>query len=359
MTLAANLGVQIGTLDLRVEVNAIPGSVLAVLGPNGAGKTTVLRTLAGLQPLDHGHIDLDGRRVDDPTARVFVSPELRRVGFVHQDLLLFPHLSVVDNVAFGPRSMGASRAASRATARGWLERMGLERYAADKPRVLSGGQAQRVALARALAAEPALLLLDEPLAALDAGTRGVVRRDLRTYLDGYDGVTVVVTHDPLDALTLADQVIVLEHGRATQSGRLAEVTTRPRTRYVADLMGTNLLRGIAAGHTITLAPHGPVEDRVDAATVTVADAVDGPVFATVSPSAITVHLGRPEGSARNCWPGTVTVVELLGERVRLHLDGPVPLVAEITPASLAELGILVGDRVWASVKATEVAVYSR
>ena len=381
MTLAAILGVQIGTLDLQVEVAADRGSVLAVLGPNGAGKSTILRTLAGLQPLDQGHIDLGGRSVDDPAAQVFVPPERRRVGFVHQDLLLFPHLSVVDNVAFGPRSAGVGRAESRAAALGWLERMDLGRYATDKPRVLSGGQAQRVALARALAAEPDLLLLDEPLAALDAGTRGVVRRDLRGHLDGYDGVTVVVTHDPLDALTLADQVIVLEHGRATQSGRLDEVTARPRTRYVADLMGTNLLRGVAACHTIDLEPSSAGQpaagdDGADGAgrdtcsaevdgaggdpvTVTVADAVDGPVFATVAPSAVTVHRDRPEGSARNSWPGTVTVVEMLGERIRLHLDGPVPLVAEITPAALADLGILVGSQVWASVKATDVAVYPR
>ena len=375
MTLSASIGVQIGTLDLQVEVQADPGSVVAVLGPNGAGKTTILRALAGLQPLDQGHLDLDGRRVDDPTARVFVPPERRRVGFVHQDLLLFPHLSVLDNVAFGPRSVGLGRAASRAEALAWLERMGLDRYADDKPRALSGGQAQRVALARALAASPALLLLDEPLAALDAGTRGMVRRDLRGHLDGYEGVTVVVTHDPLDALTLADQVIVLEHGRATQSGWLAEVTARPRTRYVADLMGTNLLRGTATGHTITLDhgddPRGVLDSvahsgvvgsdgsHATGTTVTVAEAVDGPVFATVSPSAVTVHLDRPEGSARNCWPGTVTVVELLGERARVHLDGPLPLVAEITPASVADLGILVGDRLWATVKATEVAVYPR
>ncbi len=395
MTLEAILGVQIGTLDLQVEVTADPGSVLAVLGPNGAGKTTILRTLAGLQPLDQGHIDLGGGRVDDPVAQVFLPPERRRVGFVHQDLLLFPHLSVVDNVAFGPRSSGVGRTESRAAAHVWLERMDLGRYATHKPQVLSGGQAQRVALARALAAEPDLLLLDEPLAALDAGTRGMVRRDLRGHLDGYDGVTVVVTHDPLDALTLADQVIVLEHGRATQSGRLAEVTARPRTRYVADLMGTNLLRGVAAGHTIDLERSSvggtvPAGDDgaegartaaraadVDAGgaggaagadeagmaddpvTVTVADVVDGPVFATVAPSAVTVHRDRPEGSARNSWPGTVTVVEMFGERIRLHLDGPVPLVAEITPAALADLGILVGSQVWASVKATEVAVYPR
>lgn len=350
MSLLARLGVRLGSLHLDVGLSASDGSVLAVLGPNGAGKTTVLRALAGLQPLDHGRIEVAGRPVDDPEADTFVPPEDRGVGFVHQDLLLFPHLSVLDNVAFGPRSRGATKIDSRATAGTWLERMGLDRYADSKPGVLSGGQAQRVAMARALAGEPDVLLLDEPLSALDLGVRGDVRRDLRRQLDHFEGVTVVVTHDPLDALTLADHVLVLEDGRATQSGSIGEVSARPRTRYVADLMGTNLLRGDARRHTVTLDGD---------AILTIAESFDGPVFATVSPSAVTLHVERPSGSARNCWPGTVTVVELLGERVRLHLDGPVPVVAEITPVSLAELGLQVGHQVWATVKATEVAVYPR
>ena len=349
MSLQAELRLQLGTLALDVDLDAPAGSVVAILGPNGAGKSTVLRALAGLAPLDDGRIELAGRVLDDPAAGVLVAPERRRVAFVHQDLLLFPHLSVLDNVAFGPRSTGASKTASRAAAQPWLERVGLAEYGAERPRALSGGQAQRVALARALVAEPDLLLLDEPLSALDVGTRSTTRRDLRRFLDDFAGVAVVVTHDPLDALTLAEDVVVLEHGTPTQSGPMAEVTARPRTRYVADLLGTNLLLGDGADHAVV----------VDGQAVEVAELVSGPTFATISPSAIALHTRPPEGSARNVWPATVGDLDLLGERVRVHLAGPFPLVAEITPASLAGLALRPGDPVWASVKATEVATYPR
>ncbi|CAN5605377.1 ABC transporter ATP-binding protein [soil metagenome] len=349
MSLLADLRLRLGTLKLDVELDAADGTVVAVLGPNGAGKSTVLRALAGLVPLDEGRIELAGRVLDDPAAGILVAPERRRVAFVHQDLLLFPHLSVLDNVAFGPRSAGASKAASRAAARPWLERVGLDGYAEERPRSLSGGQAQRVALARALVVGPDLLLLDEPLSALDVGTRSTTRRDLHRFLDDFGGVTVVVTHDPLDALTLAQDVVVLEGGAATQAGPIAEVTARPRTRYVADLLGTNLLLGEGSGRAVL----------VDGAPVEVAEAVAGPTFLTISPSAIALHTRPPEGSARNVWPATVGDLDLLGERVRVHLTGPFPLVAEITPASLAGLALRPGDPVWASVKATEVATYPR
>ncbi len=349
MTLDAELWLRLGSLGLDVSVRAEAGAVLAVLGPNGAGKSTILRCLSGDQGLQGGRIVLGDALLDDPAAGRFVPPEHRRVGFVHQDLLLFPHLSVLDNVAFGPRSRGASRSAARAVARPWLERVGLEAYAGSRPSELSGGQAQRVALARALVGEPELLLLDEPLSALDVATRGHTRRDLRRFLDDYAGVTVVVTHDPLDALTLARDVVVLEGGRVTQAGPLTEVTARPRTRYVADLLGTNLLVGAASGHQV----------QVGDATVEVAESAHGDRFLTIAPSAVALQLAATPGSARNAWPSTVTGVDLVGERVRVHLDGPVPLVAEITTASLAGMGLQVGDRVVATVKATEVASYDR
>ena len=348
MTLDASLHLQLGSLALHVEFEAVPGSVVAVLGPNGSGKTTILRCLAGLEAVHDGHVRLQGRALDEPARRTFVAPEHRRVAFVHQDVLLFPHLSVLDNVAFAPRSAGASRAASRRAAEPWLERVGLADYAKARPRALSGGQAQRVALARALVAEPALLLLDEPLAALDVTTRAATRRDLRHHLVGYAGVTLLVTHDPLDALMLADEVLILEAGAVTQAGPVADVTARPRTRYVADLIGTNLLRGVASGTAV----------RVGAATVELAEPATGDLFLTVAPSAITVHTRPPEGSARNVWAATVTAVDLLGDRVRVHLAGPVDLVAEITPAALSALGLQVGSEVWASAKATEIGSYA-
>ena len=347
MSLDAAIGLQLGTLDLDVGVSGRPGSVIAVLGPNGAGKTTILRCLAGAQAIDAGHIRLRDRVLDEPDAGTFVAPEARRVGLVPQDHLLFPHLSVLDNVAFGPRSAGASRAEARRQAKEELDAVGLGDLARARPRALSGGQSQRVALARALVTAPDLLLLDEPLAALDVTTRATTRRDLRRRLDGYGGVAILVTHDPLDALMLAEDIVVLEHGRVTQAGAIDEVTSRPRTRYVADLVGLNLYRGVAAGRAV----------RVGDVDVQVSEEAVGESFLTIRPSAVTLHPGPPEGSARNAWRCTIAGVDLLGERVRVHLDGPLPLVAEVTPASVATLHLEVGGEVWAAVKATEIDTY--
>jgi molybdate transport system ATP-binding protein len=349
MTLHAQLRVALDDFALDVALDAAPGRVVALLGPNGAGKTTALRALQGTVALEAGRIELDGAVLDDPTTGAFVQPEDRRVGMLHQDLLLFPHLSARDNIAFGPRARGVPRAAARRAADGQLDALGLGELAAARPRQLSGGQAQRVALLRALATEPRLLLLDEPLAALDPAVRGTTRRDLRHLLDGFAGTTVVVTHDPIDALTLADDVVVIEAGRAVQAGTLAEVTTRPRSRHVAELLGTNLLVGTATGTEVV----------VGDAVVQVADAWHGAVFVIVPPSAVALHTGEPEGSARNRWPMAVAGIEPSGERARVRLDGPVSLVAEITAASLADLRLQTGQALWASVKATELRCYPR
>ncbi|MEJ7584836.1 MAG: ABC transporter ATP-binding protein [Acidimicrobiales bacterium] len=349
MTLEADVAVRLGDLDLRVDLHAPTGSVTAVLGPNGAGKTTLLRTIAGSLAIDRGSITLGGTTLDAPPD-VFVPQERRRLGIVHQDYLLFPNLTVLDNVAFGPRSQHGSARRSRQVAHEWLARIGIASLAAAKPRALSGGQAQRVALARALAAEPVALLLDEPLAALDAGTRVEVRRDLRRYLSEYPGTTVLVTHDPVDTLALADHIAILERGRITQTGTITEVTTRPRSRYVADLIGTNLVHGTAAGTTIT-ADSGT--------TFTTAEPHQGAVFATIAPAAVALHRREPEGSPRNRWRTSVDHLDLLGDRVRVHLAHPVSLTAEITPAAVSELGLREGDHVWATAKATEITTYPR
>ncbi len=349
MTLHAHLGARLGDLDLTVALDAPAGAVTAVLGPNGAGKTTLLRCIAGSLAIDTGEITLGDTVLDRPPDR-FVPQEDRRVGIVHQDYLLFPHLTALDNVAFGPRSRGRSRRAAREIAAGLLDRVGVAAHAHRKPGALSGGQAQRVALARALATDPAALLLDEPLAALDAGTRIEVRRDLRRFLDDFAGPTLLVTHDPVDALALADHVAILERGRVTQTGTIADVTAQPRSRYVADLIGTNLVHGTAVGTTIT----------TDAgADLITAEPHDGPVFAVVPPAAVSLHQLEPEGSPRNRWPTTITHVDLLGDRVRVQLAPPLGLVAEITPAAATEMGLREGDPVWATVKATEVTAYPR
>jgi molybdate transport system ATP-binding protein len=345
VTLSANIGLRLGTLHLEVEVTVAAGAVLAVLGPNGAGKTTLLRALAGLQPIDEGQIEVDGLLLDAPAKGVFVAAEDRAVGYLFQDYLLFPHISVVENVAFGLRSRGKPQPLQ--TARGWLERMELEAFASGRPAQLSGGQAQRVALARALAPEPRLLLLDEPLAALDASTRVTIRRELKQHLNRFGGITLLVTHDPVDAAALADTVLVIEEGRVVQEGTIPEITARPRSRYVADLVGVNLWRGQAKNGEV----------KVGGNSIYAADAGDGDVFALVHPRSVSLYADRPQGSPRNVWRGIATSLDSVGDRVRVRVEGRVILVAEITNAALAELALVGGEEVWVSFKASEVDVY--
>ena len=329
------------TLDLHLAVG--DGEVVALLGPNGAGKSTALRALAGLQPLDAGHVVIDGEPVTG------LPPARREVGVVFQDHLLFPHLSALENVAFGPRARGVPAAAARRTAREWLDRVGVGTYAAARPRTLSGGQAQRVALARALATDPRLLLLDEPLAALDARTRLAVRGDLRRHLASFGGAAVLVTHDALDAMVLADRIVVVEDGAEVQTGTPAEVARRPRTEYVARLVGLNLLRGVASGHRV---------DTDGGGTLVTADATCGPVYAAFRPAAVSVYPARPEGSPRNVWPGRVTAAEPHGDAVRLQVDADgLPVLADCTAGAVAELDLVPGAAVWLSVKASEIEVY--
>jgi molybdate transport system ATP-binding protein len=348
MSLQARVELTLGGLHLDVGIEVASGELVVLLGPNGAGKTTLLRALAGLVPLDGGRVVLDGAVLDDVDGRVRVPTERRPIGFVFQDYLLFPHLSALENVAFGLRARGVPKAEARRRAAAWLERVGLGEHAGSRPRGLSGGQAQRVALARAMVADPRLLLLDEPLAALDAATRGEVRRDLRRHLASFDGTRLLVTHDPLEAMTMADRLVVLEHGRVTQTGTAAEVSGRPRSRYVAELVGVNLYRGKALGTTVELDGGG---------TLVAADGHHGEVFAAVHPHAVALHRREPEGTPRNVWSGSAESLEVVGDRVRVRVVGQVPLVAEVTPAAASELRLADAGRVWASVKATEVRVY--
>ncbi len=347
VSIDATIGVAHGEFVLDVEVHAGDHEVVAVLGPNGAGKTTLLRALGGLVAIDTGRIVVDGQVVDDPGANVFVPPERRGIGFVFQNYLLFPHLSALDNVAFGLRARRLPRRAARARAMSALTALGLAAKAEARPAQLSGGEAQRVALARAVAVEPAVLLLDEPLAALDASTRLDVRSALRAVFDQFHGTRILVTHDPVDALTLADRLVILEEGRVAQAGTTDEIVARPRSQYVADLVGVNLYRGRADGTVV----------HVDGVTLTTVDDLRGAVLAVVPPHAVVLHRERPAGSARNVWAGTVATIDHLGPRVRVRVAGALPIVAEVTPAAVAALALTEGGSVWAAVKATEIAVY--
>jgi len=335
------------TLDLCLD--AADGETVGLLGPNGSGKSTTLRCLAGLESPHLGSVEIAGAVVEDAARGIDLPPEARSIGYVFQDYLLFPHMSVLDNVAFGPRSRGASKRESLASARAWLERLDIAELAGRRPGQLSGGQAQRAALARALVTDPDLLLLDEPLAALDAGTRSSVRSLLRHHLADFRGAVVLVTHDPVDVMVLADRVVVLEEGHVIQTGTPGDIARRPSSAYVAQLVGINMLRGEAAAGTVTLERGGnfSIADR----------SISGSVIVALRPEAISVHLQHPEGSARNVWEGTVTGLEARGDLVRIDVDGPPSVMAVITPGAVSDLGLHEGARVWLSAKATELDVY--
>jgi molybdate transport system ATP-binding protein len=346
--LDAAVRVELDGFALDVDLQVAPGEVVALLGPNGAGKSTLLRSLAGLVPLAGGRIALGGHVLDDVDAGVHAPPEERGTGVVFQEHLLFPHLSAVDNVAFGLRARGVPTAEARRRAATWLERVGLPGVARSRPHQLSGGQAQRVALARALAATPRMLLMDEPLSALDVEARLAIRRELRAHLDAFAGPAVIVTHDPVEAIALASRLVIVERGRVVQDGGIDDVTLRPRSVWVAGLVGLNLYRGTAHGTTVRLGP---------GRTIVAATPAEGDVFAAVHPRAVALYRDRPEGTPRNVWTGTIDGLEVQGDRVRVHIAGPVPVVAEVTPAAVAALDLGVGGAVHASVKATEVTLY--
>ncbi|QES41463.1 molybdate ABC transporter permease subunit [Streptomyces venezuelae] len=330
----------------RLTLDARPGTTIAVVGPNGAGKTTLLRALLGLTPRAHAELRLGERDVTG------LPPHRRGVAWVPQEGALFPHLNALGNTAYGLRAQGVRRAEARREAQAWLDRLGVGHLAHRRPAQLSGGQAQRVALARALAARPRLLLLDEPLAALDQTTRAHVRHTLRRHLDGFGGVCLIVTHDPVEAVSLADRVLVLDEGRTLQDAPPTEVTRHPRSPWVARMLGRNAWPGTAAADgTLALAGEGRL---------VVADPLEegARALAVIAPEAVSLHCEKPGGSPRNVWPGVVREITTAGSRLRvLVTSGEAPdLVAEITPQAAVELGLVEGAEVWTSVKATEVSV---
>ncbi|MEA2002503.1 MAG: ABC transporter ATP-binding protein [Actinomycetota bacterium] len=332
---------------LDVPLAIAPGRTVALLGPNAAGKSTAVGAISGLIPLDDGRIALGGRTLDDPGRDVFVPPEERGIGVVFQDYVLFPHLTVAQNVAFGLRSRKDPHVDVDAAVADWLHRLGLDDLADRKPGDLSGGQAQRVALARALITEPDLLLLDEPLAALDVTTRVRLRHTLADHLSQFPGPRLLITHDPTEAFLLADEIHVIEDGVITQVGTPDDIRLRPRTRYIADLAGSNLVVGSAIGGVVATGLH---ELRIADTGIT------GPVLATIHPRAISIHSRQPEGSPRNTWETTVARVEHHGDRVRVQTRDPLPLTVEVTPGAVESLHLGEGSTVWVSIKATEINV---
>lgn len=306
----------------RVEAafTAEPGEVLAVIGPNGAGKSSLLHAVAGL-------VDVEGSARLGDTDLLTVPVRERRVGLVFQGQLLFPHLSALDNVAFGLRARGEKRATAESVARDWLERFAIGDLAARKPRELSGGQAQRVAIARALATEPDVLLLDEPFTGLDVSVQMALRIELGRHLRDFPGIALLVTHDAIDALTLADRVLVLDAGRVVQVGPPAEVAAEPRTSHVARLVGLNLV-------------------------------ADGDELMAFTPDAVVVSLQEPEGSTRLRWHGPIATLAPHGDAVRLLVHASPDLLADLTPAAATELELAPGREVWLSAKATAVSRYA-
>jgi len=348
VSLWAHVRTVAGDLALDAGVRAAAGESVVLLGPNGAGKTSLLRSLAGLLPLSDGRVVLEDEVLEDVANGVRVVPQRRRIGFVFQDYLLFPHMTALDNVAFGMSARGKGRAEAQAKAREWLERVGVAHRASARARELSGGEAQKVALARALATQPRMLLLDEPFAALDMGARAQLRRDLRRHLSSFDGVRLLVTHDPVEALMMADHLIVLENGKVVQEGSTDELRTRPRSAYVARLVGLNLYPARATPEGLEL---------TSGATLMASGAPRGDVFATVDPRAVALYRSKPDGSPRNVWQGRVEDIDREGDRVRVQLEGAIPIIAEITTSALHDLGLRLGDQVWVSLKATEIDVY--
>jgi molybdate transport system ATP-binding protein len=347
VSLSATIRVPERDVDVSLEVP--DGRTVAVLGPNGAGKSTALAAIAGLLHPSGGEIRLDDRTLFSANdSREFVPPHARGIGLLAQDARLFPHLSVLDNVAFGPRSAGMPRGRARERAHHWLAEVDATMLADRRPSALSGGQAQRVAIARALATEPGLLLLDEPLSALDVEAAPAVRQLLRRVLA--ERTTLLVTHDVLDAVLLADEVVVLDGGRVVERGPTATVLTRPTSAFAARIAGLNLVRGTLQGDAVVSPDGVRVAGLVDES---VGD--DDAAVAVFSPAAVGVYRVAPQGSPRTAVRATVTDLEPHGHQVRVHTAY---LSADITPAALADLALTPGDEVVLTVKASEVAIYA-
>ena len=334
------------------------GEVHALIGPNGSGKSTVAGVIAGLVAPQPAMIRIGERVITDTERRIAVATHDRRVGLLQQAALLFPHLSVIENVAFAARQAPHRRrddAGARAAR--WLADVDAADLAHRRPADLSGGEAKRVAVARALAAEPEVLLLDEPLAGLDVAVAASVRAMLSRVLATGGRPSVLITHDVLDIVTLADRVAVLEDGRITETGSAAAVLAAPRSRFAARFAGVNVVRGVTVGP-------GVLRDAAQQIWHGAGDTVLEPgerAVAVFSPAAVAVYRSRPEGSPRNSVRVRMAALESVGSAVRVRAteqaDGDPGLAADITPDAVAELGLTPGDEVWFTVKTQAIALH--
>ena len=391
--LIASLDTHLNAFHLELSFSAEVGRTTVLLGESGAGKSTVLRILAGLLHPEQGHIVFEGVTYFDSERRIAIPPQQRPFGYVFQDYALFPHLSVFENVAFGLRAQYLPRQLIRQRVGEALEQVRLSGLDERRPAQLSGGQQQRVAIARALALQPQLLLLDEPLSALDVQTRREVRQELRRILARIGITTVFVTHQYLEALVFGHHILVLDHGQLIQQGSQRDLLERPRSSYVAELVGTNFFRGRVVRCetnsicTIRLDDHhersieiSATLARAEASSRLYADKVPGAgeeAFVVVDPRSITLYQTAPDSSARNIFRGEIVQLLHLGTsgnagnrddgrvRVSMQLDTatnlslPAPLLtAEITAASATRMELLEGKTVYATFKATEARAYT-
>ncbi len=344
MTVSISGHLRRGDWRLTLDGFRCADGTTALIGPNGTGKTSVLRLVAGLEALDSGSLSIGDEVVDDTALGLHRPAHRRSVALVFQDHRLFGHLRAVDNVAFPLRRRGVDRRFARQRAHELLERVETADQAHRRPSELSGGQRQRVALARALAAEPDVLLLDEPLASVDQSSR----LQLQAVLSDLPARSILlVSHDPVEVRTLARTAVVLDAGRVTRCGSLEEITTDPGSRWAATFMGANVVAGRA---------HAGVVATESGFALTVVDPASGPVHVTFPANAVTLHPSEPDGSARNAWPARVERVDIEEGRARVSLAGPLQVRADVTVKSVDDLGLRPGARVWASVKATELAV---
>ena len=386
--LIASLDTHLNTFHLELSFSAEVGRTTVLLGESGAGKSTVLRLLAGLLHPERGQIAFESITYFDSERRIIIPPQHRPFGYVFQDYALFPHLSVFENVAFGLRAQYLPRQLIHRRVGEALEQVRLSGLDERRPAQLSGGQQQRVAIARALALQPQLLLMDEPLAALDVQTRREVRQELRRILTHIGITTVFVTHQYLEALVFGHHILVLDHGQLIQQGSQRDLLERPRSSYVAELVGTNFFRGrvvrcetntictirLDDNHERGIEISATLEEHLQADK---APAADEEAYVVVDPRSITLYQTAPDSSARNIFRGEIVQLLHLGAssnpenkddgrvRVSMQLDTatnlslPAPLLtAEVTAASAARMELLEGKTVYATFKATEARAYT-